>query len=188
MSEKLVLHEDRFFSPDPTIRTIARELYEGVKDLPIVSPHGHVDPKLFAENRPFPNPTELIIIPDHYIFRMLYSQGISLESLGISRIDGHPVETDPREIWKIFCEHFYLFSGTPTGVWVNHEFSSVFGIDDKISGDSAQNIYDRIQEKLKLSAFLPRAMFEHFNIEVLTTTCTYQRIRLEWHYCSLFPS
>ena len=170
MSEKLVLHEDRFFSPDPMIRTIASELYEGVKDLPIVGPHGHVDPKLFAENRPFPNPTELIIIPDHYIFRMLYSQGISLESLGIPRIDGHPVETNPRKIWQIFCEHFYLFSGTPTGVWINHEFSSVFGIDDKISGDSAQNIYDRIQEKLQLSAFLPRAMFERFNIEVLTTT------------------
>jgi len=122
MAEKLVLHEDRFFDPDPEIRKIAEELYKGIQDLPIISPHGHVNPVIFADNQPFPNPAELVIIPDHYIFRMLYSQGITLESLGIPRIDEEPVETDLRKIWQIFCENFYLFSGTPTGVWLNHEF------------------------------------------------------------------
>ncbi len=170
MAEKLMLHEDRFFDPDPEIRKIARELYKGVKDLPIISPHGHVDPAIFADNQPFPDPAGLVIIPDHYVFRMLYSQGITLESLGIPRIDEKPVETDSRKIWQIFCENFYLFSGTPTGVWLNHEFSIVFGVDEKLNGESAQRVYDQIQEKLQLPAFLPRTMFEHFNIEILTTT------------------
>jgi glucuronate isomerase len=170
MAENLIVNPDRFFDSDPAVRSIARELYEGVKDLPIISPHGHVDPKLFAENKRFPNPAELIIIPDHYIFRMLYSQGIPLEAVGIPRIDGRPVETDPRKIWQIFCDHFYLFAGTPSGVWLKHEFASVFGIHEKIDGGSAQGIYGRIMEKLAAPEFLPRAMFERFNIEVLTTT------------------
>jgi len=170
MAEKLVLHEDRFFDPDPEIRKIAEELYKGIQDLPIISPHGHVNPVIFADNQPFPNSAELVIIPDHYIFRMLYSQGITLESLGIPRIDEEPVETDLRKIWQIFCENFYLFSGTPTGVWLNHEFSTVFGIDEKLDGESAQTIYNQIQEKLQTPDFLPRTMFERFNIEILTTT------------------
>ena len=170
MAEKLMLHEDRFFDPDPEIRKIARELYKGVKDLPIISPHGHVDPGIFADNQPFPNPAGLVIIPDHYIFRMLYSQGITLESLGIPRIDEKPVETDSRKIWQIFCENFHLFSGTPTGVWLHHEFSTVFGIDEKLNGKSARTIYNQIQEKLQTPDFLPRTMFERFNIEILTTT------------------
>ena len=168
--EKLMLDENRFFDPDPTIRKIARELYEGIKDLPIVSPHGHVDPKLFAENLPFPDPTELILIPDHYIFRMLYSQGIALESLGIPTIDGSPVETDHRKVWQIFGDNYFLFAGTPTGAWLDYEFSTVFGIEEKLNGHTALKIYDQIQEKLQSPEFLPRALFEQFNIEVLTTT------------------
>ncbi len=170
MTEKLVLHEDRFFESDPTVRNLARELYQCVKDLPIVSPHGHVNAQLFADNQPFPDPAELIIIPDHYIFRMLYSQGIPLESLGIKRLDGHPVESDPRKIWQIFCDHFYLYAGTPTGIWLLHELSSVFEIDEKPTGESAQRIYDHIEEKLQTPEFLPRSLFDQFNIEVLTTT------------------
>ncbi len=170
MAKKLVLDDDRFFDPNLAVRKIARELYNGVKNLPIVSPHGHVDPKLFAENKSFPNPTELILIPDHYIFRMLYSQGISLESLGVSTIDGSAVETDHRKIWQTFGEHYYLFAGTPTGAWLGHEFSTVFGIHEKMNGENALKIYDQIQEKLQSPEFLPRALFDRFNIEVLTTT------------------
>lgn len=170
MNKKLKLNKDRFFDSDPSIRKIAHELYEGIKDLPIVSPHGHVDPKLFAENKPFPDPTELILIPDHYVFRMLYSQGITLESLGIPALDKQPVETDHRKIWQIFGDNYYLFAGTPTGVWLNHEFATVFGIKQRLNGKTALKIYDQIQEKLQSPEFLPRAMFERFNIEVLTTT------------------
>ncbi|MCI0493859.1 glucuronate isomerase [candidate division KSB1 bacterium] len=170
MNKKFKLNKNRFFDSDPSIRKIARELYDGIKNLPIVSPHGHVDPKLFAENKPFPDPTELILIPDHYVFRMLYSQGIKLESLGMPTLDRSPVETDHRKIWQIFGDNFHLFAGTPTGVWLKHEFCTVFGIKEKLTGKTAQKIYDQIQEQLQSPEFLPRAMFDSFNIEVLTTT------------------
>ena len=163
-----LLNPDRFFDPDNDVRVIARELYSKVKDLPIVSPHGHVDPKMLAENTPFPDPTELILIPDHYVFRMLYSQGIEIESLGVPTIDGTPVEKDHRKIWQIFADNFYLFAGTPTGAWLSHEFSEVFGIDEKLNSSNAMAIYDAIQEKLKSPEFLPRTMFERFNIELLS--------------------
>jgi glucuronate isomerase len=169
-TEKLVLDENRFFDPDPGVRSIARELYEGVKALPIVSPHGHVDPSIFASDAPFQGPTALILIPDHYAFRMLYSQGIKLESLGIPTVDGTMVEKDHRKIWQLFADYFYLFAGTPTGVWLNHELSEVFGIREKLCGATAMRIYDQIDEKLKSPGFRPRALFEKFNIEVLTTT------------------
>ena len=170
MAEKLILNENRFFNSDPTIRKIARELYEAIKDLPLVCPHGHVDPKFFAENRPFPNPTELIIIPDHYIYRMLYSQGISLESLGIPTINNEAVDVDHRKIWQIFCDNYYLFAGTPVGVWLDYELAKLFDINVKLTTDTAMSIYDQIQEKLQSPEFLPRALFDRFNIEVLTTT------------------
>jgi len=164
------LHPDRFFDPDPVVRNYAREIYETIKDLPIVSPHGHVDPRLFSENKPFPNPSQLFLIPDHYLFRMLYSQGIKLESLGIPTIDGTEVEKDARKIWQIFAEHYYLFNGTPSGVWLDYEFNIIFGIKEKLNGENALRIYDELEEKLKSAEYLPRALFKKFNIEVLTTT------------------
>lgn len=168
--QKYELNPLRFFDSDPQVRKIAHELYVSVKDLPIISPHGHVDPKLLADNAPFPDPTELIIIPDHYIFRLLYSQGIALESLGIPTGDGTPVERDRRKIWQIFGEHYYLFAGTPTGAWLAHVFVEVLGVQEKLTGESAMRIYDHIQEKLQSPDFLPRTLFERFKIEVLTTT------------------
>jgi glucuronate isomerase len=160
----------RYFDPVDPERTIAFELYQEVKDLPIISPHGHVEPKLLADNQPFPNPTDLIIIPDHYIYRLLYSQGIPLESLGIPAKDGAPVEQDRRKIWRIFGDHYYLFAGTPTGVWLSHTFSEVLGIDQKLNGKNALEIFDEISKKLNTSAYLPRTLFDKFKIEVLTTT------------------
>ena len=165
-----MINEERYFDPNHEVRKIAKELYAKVKGLPIISPHGHVNPKIFAENKPFPDPTELFIIPDHYIYRMLYSQGYSLEELGIPTLDGSPVENDRRKIWQIFAENFYLYAGTPTGAWLTHEFSEVFGIDEKLNGQNAQTIYDRMLEKLSSPEFLPRTLFEKFNIEVLSTT------------------
>ncbi len=165
-----MLNPYRFFDSDPEVRRLAYELYVSVKDLPIISPHGHVDPKLLADNAPFPDPAELIIIPDHYIYRMLYSQGIKLEALGVPTRDDSAVETDHRKIWQIFAEHFYLFAGTPTGAWLSHEFTEVFGVSEKLDGRNATRIYEHLQEKLRAPEFLPRALFERFNIEVLSTT------------------
>jgi len=170
-NSKWHLPEDRYFDPDPAQRRLARELYETVADLPIVSPHGHVDPRLFAdEEATFGTPAELLIIPDHYVFRMLYSQGVPLEALGVPRADGGPVETDHRKIWQTFAENFHLFRGTPTGCWLAHELCVVFGIEEKLTGETAQAIYDHIAEKLSRPQFRPRALFERFNIEVLCTT------------------
>ncbi|MBN1577353.1 MAG: glucuronate isomerase [Chitinispirillaceae bacterium] len=166
------LHPDRFFDPDPVVRKHAREIYECTRSLPIVSPHGHVDPKIFAGNNPFPNPAELFITPDHYLFRMLYSQGISLEALGIPRIDGGETGSDPKKIWRIFAENYYLFNGTPTGVWLDYEFNVVFGIKEKPDGGNASKIYDELQEKISSSEFLPRTLFKRFDIEALSTTDT----------------
>jgi glucuronate isomerase len=165
-----MLNPDRYFDADPTIRGIARRLYRKVERLPLLCPHGHVDPYLLADNTPFPDPTELIIIPDHYIFRMFYSQGITLESLGVPKKDGGPVETDHRKIWQIFGDNFRFFRGTPTGCWLKHEFAEVFGIDETLNSKSAMRFYDQIAEKLSRPEFLPRALFDRFKIEALVTT------------------
>jgi glucuronate isomerase len=165
------LPDDGYFDPHPQQKEIARQLYETVADLPLVCPHGHVDPRMFADpDYVFGSPTELLLIPDHYVFRLLYSQGILLERLGIPRRDGGVVEQDHRKIWQVFAENFYLFRGTPTGMWLTHELHSVFGVDEKLSGESAQDIYDQIAAQLASPEFRPRRLFEQFNVEVLCTT------------------
>lgn len=165
------LPEDRFFDPNPAQREVALDLYKTVADLPLVCPHGHVDPRMFSDpDYVFGSPTELLIIPDHYVFRMLYSQGVPLADLGVPRGDGGPTEQDHRKIWQIFAENFFLFQGTPSGVWLRQELVEVFGIDEKLNGDNAPAIYDAIAAKLATPEFKPRALFERCNIEVLCTT------------------
>ena len=124
-----MLNDDRLFPADPTIRAIARRLFTEVRNLPIISPHGHTDPRWFAENEAFPDPAQLFVTPDHYVFRMLYSQGVALEDLGVPRVDGGPVETDGRKIWRRFAEHYRLFAGTPTRLWLDHSFETLFGLE-----------------------------------------------------------
>lgn len=163
-------HPDRLFPADPASRAIARALYESVRDLPIVSPHGHTDPGWFADNLPFPDPARLFVVPDHYIFRMLYSQGIPLEALGIPRRDGGAVEADPRQIWRLFAANYHLFRATPTRIWLDHAFETLFGIDEALQPGNADATYDRIDAALRTPEFRPRALYERFNIEVIATT------------------
>ncbi len=165
-----MVHPDRYFDPDPTIRRLASSLYHSVAGLPLVCPHGHVDPRLLAENEPFPDPAKLIIIPDHYIFRMLYSQGVRLADLGISPLDGGTHEEDSRKIWQLFADHYHLFRGTPTAGWLQHEFKTVFGIEERLSSANAMEVYDQVAARLATPEFLPRALFDSFNIETLCTT------------------
>ena len=169
MSKRLVLHPDRLFPLDPNVRAIARELYASVRSLPILSPHGHTDPEWFARNGPFGNATELLLAPDHYLFRMLYSQGIDLARLGVAARRG-PSSADPREAWRLFASHFYLFRGTPSALWLNHVFKEVFGLEVVLDAASADAYFDAIGAALRTDAFRPRALFERFNIEVLATT------------------
>ena len=173
-----VLEADRFFDPDPAVRRVARELYDETRTLPIVSPHGHVDPAILARNERFAEPAALIVQPDHYILRLLYARGVPLEALGVPRRDrgggggggSAPVETDACQVWKLFADHYYLFRGTPTGAWLDYELHEVFGVRDRLSGETAARVYDEIAEKLATPEFLPRALFQRFNIEVLATT------------------
>jgi len=152
---------------DPTLPTLARDLYEAIRDDPIVSPHGHCDPAWFAANAAFPDPTSLILIPDHYLFRMLYSQGIGLERLGIGL---PPIQRDSRAIWRLFAAHWHLFLGTPSHAWLTHMFAETFGIDTPFGPATADAMYDRVDAALKQPEFRPRALFQSMKIEVLATT------------------
>lgn len=165
MTRPLVLHPDRLLPADPAVRAIARELYASVAGLPIVSPHGHTDPSWFAGNAPFGNAAELLLHPDHYVFRMLYSQGVPLDALGI----GNP-HADPRESWRLFAERYHLFRGTPSRMWLDWVFAEAFGMDVRLDADSADLYFDTITEKLSTEAFTPRALFDRYNIEVIATT------------------
>jgi glucuronate isomerase len=162
----MLLHPDRLFPSDPTTRNIARSLYKEVQSLPIVSPHGHTTAAWFAHNQPFPDPAKLFVQPDHYVYRMLYSQGVSLEDLEI----GKPEIKDPRRVWRIFASHYRLFRATPTRMWLDFAFQELFGLDVPLSDATADLYFDTIADKLKSPEFLPRSLFERFNIEVLSTT------------------
>jgi glucuronate isomerase len=165
-----LIDPDLLFPAEDKSRSIARDLYAAVKGLPIVSPHGHTDPRWYAENQPFPDPAQLLVVPDHYVFRMLFSQGVPLEDLGVPTTDGSPVETDGRRIWRRFAENFHLFRGTPTRLWFDYVLSGVFGIEEPLGAASADRSYDRIAECLARDDFRPRSLYERFGIEVIATT------------------
>lgn len=193
--EELIFPEERIFGPDARQRDLAIYLYRRVAGLPLVCPHGHVSPRLFSDPQAtFGNPVELFIQPDHYVYRMLYSQGIPLERLGIrpsppaSSMPGEgesrpsplapppkgegdeEVESDPRQVWQVFAENFFLFRGTPTGLWLTYELYHVFGVRQKLNQRTAQAVYDQVAEKLAAPEFRPRPLYERFNIEALCTT------------------
>jgi glucuronate isomerase len=166
----LVLHPDRLLPPEPAARAIARELYDAVASLPLVCPHGHTDPRWFADDEPFENPTALLVTPDHYLLRMLYSQGVALEALGVRPLDGSGDVAGPREAWRTFAGHSHLFRGTPSALWLDHVLAEVFGVPHRLSDETADASYDHIAGCLADAAFRPRALLDRFSIEVLTTT------------------
>jgi glucuronate isomerase len=162
----MLIHPDRLFPAASSTRKIARKLYDSVRSLPIVSPHGHTQAAWFAKNEPFPDPAKLFVQPDHYIYRMLYSQGVSLDDLEI----GQAELKDARKVWRIFASHYYLFRGTPTRLWLDFAFQELFGMEQRLSETTADLYFDAISEKLRTPEFLPRALYERFNLEVLATT------------------
>jgi glucuronate isomerase len=169
MARQLVLHDDRLFPSEVTQRAIARELFAVVRDLPIVSPHGHTDPRWFAENRNFSDATSLLLTPDHYLLRMLYSQGIGLDALGVAQKDGAR-GADPRAAWRVFAANWHLFRGTPSWLWLNQVFVELFELDVELGAQTADLYFDRIGAKLATEGFRPRALFDRFRIEFLATT------------------
>jgi glucuronate isomerase len=161
-----LIHDDRLFPADPVTRGIARRLHAEIRDLPLICPHGHTQASWFATDEPFPDPAKLFVQPDHYIFRMLYSQGISLDDLEI----GVDQLKDPRRVWRVFAENYYLFRGTPTRMWLDYAFHELFGLDERLSAATADLYFDVISERLRTPEFRPRALYERFRIEVLATT------------------
>lgn len=162
----MLIHEDRLFPADPATRKVAKALYESVRALPIVSPHGHTQAEWFSQNQPFPDPAKLFVQPDHYIYRMLYSQGVSMQDLeiGVEHIK------DPRKVWRIFASHYYLFRGTPTRLWLDFAFQELFGLNERLSDKTSDLYFDTISDKLNTPEFRPRALYERFHMEVLATT------------------
>ena len=165
-----LLHKDRLLPQTKVTLSLAREFYQSIAKLPIISPHGHCDPSWFSENKRFPDPAQLFVVPDHYVFRMLVSQGFTLSELGVNAVDGNMIEKDPREIWKKFSENYYLFRGTPTAMWLDFSFENVFGITEPLTPENSDFYYKHIEEKLSQPEYLPRALFDRFNIKVLSTT------------------
>ena len=165
-----LLQKERLFPQNKKALGIARELYQSVVDLPIISPHGHCDPSWFSENKRFPDPAKLFVVPDHYVFRMLVSQGLKLNELGVPTLDGSFFENEPQKIWKKFSENYYLFRGTPTAMWLDYSFEKVFGITEPLTSATSDFYYNQIEEKLSQPEYFPQALFDKFNIEVLSTT------------------
>jgi glucuronate isomerase len=168
--EPLRLHPDRALPSEPALRARAREIYAATRDLPLVCMHGHVDAAALAGDVPFEDPAQLLVVPDHYVVRMLTSQGSTLEDLGVTRRDGGAVEADPRMIWRRFASQWHLFRGTPSRYWLEHELVEILGIDLQPCAENADAIYDTIVERLADAAFRPRALLDRFNIELLATT------------------
>jgi len=161
-----LLHPDRLFPADPVTRSLARALFETVERLPIVSPHGHTDPRWWGENKNFSNPAELFVVPDHYVTRMLVSRGMGFEALGI----GPHAETDPRKIWRTFAENYHLFQATPSRLWLDHSFQTLFGIEERLNAGNADRTFDQISQELAGEEFRPRALYDRFRIEAIATT------------------
>ena len=167
MPRPLSLHPDRLFPADAATRDIARALYAEIAGLPIVSPHGHTDPSWFARNQPFGDATDLLLRPDHYVFRMLYSQGVALADLGVGPGGD---KADPREAWRILANHWHLFRGTPSRMWLDWVFVEGFGIEVMLAPETSDLYYDTISQALTTPAFRPRALYDRYNIEVIATT------------------
>jgi len=169
MTTPLRLHPDRLLGADPHTRTVARELYDVIASLPLLCPHGHTDPQWFADDEPFDDPASLLVTPDHYVTRMLHSQGVPLEALGVRPLDGGQFAT-PREAWRTFASHFHLFRGTPSGVWLQHVFGEVFGVEHRVDATTADASFDHISACLARPEFRPRALLDRFRIELIATT------------------
>jgi glucuronate isomerase len=167
-SGSLQLHPDRLFPPDPGERAIARRVYSCVRDLPVISPHGHVDPQMLLLDDPFPDPTSLLVTPDHYVTRLLHADGIGLDALGVG--SGTLSEAGSRAAWRLLCERWALFRGTPVRFWLEVELADIFGVTARPSRETADTIYDQVAECLGQDGYRPRALFDRFRIEVLATT------------------
>ncbi|GAA3703506.1 glucuronate isomerase [Microlunatus aurantiacus] len=164
----LALHPDRLFPADPGVRRLASSLYDRVRELPIISPHGHVPAQWLADDVSFADPTSLLITPDHYVTRLLHGHGVDLADLGVGQ-DSFD-EAASRRAFRILCEHWGAYRGTPVRFWLDAQLGDIFGIEVRPSAATADAVYDQIAERLGHPDYRARALFDRFGIEVLATT------------------
>jgi glucuronate isomerase len=162
------LHPDRLLPVDPSTRAIARRLYAAVRELGVISPHGHVDPRLLLDDEPFPDPATLLVTPDHYVTRLLHAAGVGLDALGVG--EGPLSDERSRAVWRLLCAHWDVFRGTQVRFWLEAELAEIFAVELRPSADTADAIYDQLVERLAEDAYRPRALYERFRIAVLATT------------------
>ncbi len=165
---RLELHPDRLLPVEPTERAIARRLYDVVRDLPVISPHGHIDARLLLDDEPFPDPATLFVTPDHYVTRLLHADGVGLDALGLG--DGPLSEDASRHAWRLLCEHWHVFRGTPVRFWLESELADIFDVAIRPTAQTADAVYDQVAARLADDAYRPRALYERFRISVLSTT------------------
>ncbi|AXH94924.1 glucuronate isomerase [Ornithinimicrobium avium] len=162
------LHPDRLLPADPGTREVARRVYAEVADLPIISPHGHVPPAWLAQDTPFRDPTSLLITPDHYITRLLHASGVELARLGVGR--EALSEQEARAAFRVFCQHWPVFRGTPMRLWFETVLGQVFGTELVPSAGTADELYDQIATWIAQDTSRPRALMDTFDIAFLATT------------------
>ncbi len=168
MTAALSLHPDRLFPAEARTRDVARDLYASVKDLPIISPHSHVPPEWIAQDIPFRDPASLLITPDHYINRMMHARGVDLADLGVGQ--GELSEAESRRAFRLLCENWIAYHGTPVRYWLESELVDIFGVTVRPSAETADAIYDQIAEWIAKDTSRPRALMDSFDIAVLATT------------------
>lgn len=164
-----LLDPNRLLPQDPANQNVAREIFDGISDLPIFSPHGHTDPNWFSQNEPFTDATSLFLTPDHYVLRLMRSQGINFDNLGIPRRDNSAV-ANGRTAWRSFAQNYHILAGTPSRLWIDHAMEWGFGVDERLCAENADLLYDQITTRLSDDDMLPLAILDRANVEVIATT------------------
>ena len=162
-------HPDRLLPAGSELREVSRRLYDITRDMQIISPHGHVDPNLLLTDEPFADPASLLISPDHYVTRLLHADGVDLSDIGVGA--DRLSEEEARRAWRILCDRWSVFAGTPVRMWLEEELSGIFGVTEVPSATCADRIYDHIADRLTRPEYRPRALYERFRIDVLAVTC-----------------
>ncbi len=166
-----ICHADRLFPADLSTRMLARRLYESVRGLPLVCSGVVADPSWFAENPALPDPAQVFVQSDRQVWAILRGHGVAPGQLGVAD-DGASIAGDPASVWKVFAANYHAFRGTPTRLWHDHAFSTLFGLNERLSADNSDRFYTRVAECLAKPEFRPRALFQRFNIELLSALAT----------------
>jgi len=150
----------------------ARELYEAVKDLPIVDYHNHLDPKAIYENCGYNNISEVWLSGDHYKWRAMRANGVPEEKITGS--------AEPYEKFLAWADTVQNCIGNPLYHWTHLELKRYFDIEETMSKDTAPAIWEKANAVLSTPDFTVQRLLERQNVKVLCTTDD-PADSLEWH-------